>query len=338
MTFDPSTVTVPAHDSRTVNVTLAMSAAAVKGLPSEASISSNNFGALTTVRGAVLATPTTPGTGVYGLRVPFLAVPRGLSNVAAGTPTKPVSVSPDTPVFSTHIPLSNTGVHSGDADVDAWGISDPNDVVDTAEDATDVRAVGVQSFPGDDWAAFAVDMYGRWTNASSEEVDLAIDNNKDGTPDYYLVGVDYGILATGQFDGRFATFVTDGDFNVIDVWVNPAPMNGSVAELGAPLDEIGLTSGHGLFRYAVATGSIVPGGLNDSTTWATFDAFAPSVDNGAFATLAPGVSGALPVQFDQAKVASQKTLGWMVVTLDDANGAAQADTVAVPNASVSKRR
>src|SRR5256714_7754084 len=133
----PSSLTVAGGSTATANVTLTLSAAAVAGLPGAAVA---DFGAPQTARGLVVATPTTSGTGIYPLRVPYIFVPRGLSSITAGTRstyTKTDSASTAT------VPLSNTGIHRGTADVYAWGINDANDVTG-GEDSMDVRDVGGQ--------------------------------------------------------------------------------------------------------------------------------------------------------------------------------------------------
>ena len=69
-----------------VKVTASMSAARVAALPGMSTFTIGWGGVLST-RGLVLATPTTSGPGIYQLRVPWLLVPRGLSNVVAGAKT-----------------------------------------------------------------------------------------------------------------------------------------------------------------------------------------------------------------------------------------------------------
>ena len=86
VTVSPSSITVPAHGTAEVTAT----AAAVgrrrrrPGHARRCSSVAHRGAASTRFRGAVVATPTTAGTGVYSLRIPFLGVPRGLSNISAG--------------------------------------------------------------------------------------------------------------------------------------------------------------------------------------------------------------------------------------------------------------
>ena len=70
--------------------------------------------------------------------------------------------------------------------------------------------------------------------------------------------------------------------------------------------------------------------LADPTSSATFDAFNPPVDSGQYAQLAPGQSAALPVSVDVPAEVANRALGWLVVGVDDASGAPQADEVPLP--------
>ena len=326
----PGSVTVPAGGSTTVDVTMSMAAADVAALPAAVV---SNFGALVSVRGVVVATPQAAGDGVYALRVPFMLVPRGLSNVTAGEPTR-FTPEKGGPVFTGSVELTNGGIHSGVADTYVWGISDADDV-SGAEDAMDVRVAGVQSLPGellggdpsDRTLVFAINTYGRWSNASTSEFDVAIDVNRDGEADYFVVGVDVGAVLAGSFDGRFASFIFNAEGELVNAWVADAPMNGSTVLLPTLASDIGITEANSSFSYAVAAFSLIPGGLVDLTEAAGFDAFDPGVNAGDFVPLAPGASTTLELSYDRSIVAKTKALGWLIVTLDDPNGGAQGETI-----------
>lgn len=330
--ISPGSVTVPAGGMASFDVTLSLSAAAVAALPGA---SASIFGALVNVRGAIVATPTSAGAGIYALRVSFVLVPRGLSNVGAG-PKSPYTREGST--FSATVPLSNSGIHSGNADFYAWGIEDANDVESFPDDPMDIRAVGVQVLPGealggaetDRSLVFAINGYGRWSNPSVNEFDIAIDLQNDGRPEFFVIGVDLGAVFTGSFTGQFASFIFDADFNLINAWIADAPMNGSTVLLPTLASDIGLgPTGPAKFRYSVAGFSIVPGALVDTTGVAEFRPYDPPVSTGQFVPLAPGASDDVTVTVDRGKFAGSPQLGWMVVTQDDANGGAQADLIPV---------
>jgi hypothetical protein len=81
-------------------------------------------------------------------------------------------------VWNSSVTLTNNGVHSGTVDLYSWGVNDPNDT-SGGEDNFDVRDVGVQELPAealtgtadasDRALIFAINTYGRWSNASVTE-------------------------------------------------------------------------------------------------------------------------------------------------------------------------
>lgn len=335
VSFSANPVTVPAGGSATVNVTLALDASEVAALPGA---TASNFGALAhIVQGAIVATPTAAGAGIYPLRVSFVAVPRGLANVAAGA--KSAYAPGPGGTLSATVPLSNSGIHAGNADVYAWGIEDANDVAGPADDPLDIRAAGIKVLPGsalggapsDRSLFFAVNAFGLWSNPSVNEIDIAIDLQNDGRPEFFVVGVDLGAVFAGSFSGQFASFIFNADTGaLVNAWIAQAPMNGSTVVLPTLASDIGLTeTGQKTFRYSVTGFSIIPGALVDTTAVGEFRPFDPPVSQGQLMTLAPGASATLQVSVDRGKFGDAPQLGWMIVTQDDANGAAQADLVPV---------
>ncbi|MBB4940932.1 subtilisin family serine protease [Streptosporangium album] len=324
----PATVTVGPESSRTVRVTLSLSAQAVAALPAA---EASNFGTVVHIQGAVTATPRKAAEGVYPLRSAFLLVPDAQSQVRSSQPGK---YTPGDGGLATSIKVRNEGKHSGAADVYAWGITDADDV-NGAEDSMDIRAVGVQSLPGsvlggadtDRALVFAVNTSGRWSNAAANEFDIPIDSTGDGAPDYVLVGADYGLVTTGDLDGRFGTFVFKTDGSLVDAWVATAPMNGGTLLMPVLASEVGLTEGASRFTYTAAGFSQVPEGFVDETETAAFDAFAPAISTGAYVPLDPGASSTIQLTVDQAKLATTPAKGWLVVTLDNRSGDAEAGQV-----------
>nr|MBA2555972.1 S8 family serine peptidase [Chloroflexota bacterium] len=84
----PSSVTVPANSNRRILVTLSLSNANAAALPGQGGFAVDDFGqlftALTTIKGAITATPTAgnnASAGRFDIRVPWLVAPRGLSKV-----------------------------------------------------------------------------------------------------------------------------------------------------------------------------------------------------------------------------------------------------------------
>jgi minor extracellular serine protease Vpr len=180
---------------------------------------------------------------------------------------------------------------------------------------------------------FAVNNWGAATNHSVDEFDVAIDNNSDGEPDFFVVGVDLGAVTAGVFDGRFASVTIDAKTNeVVDAFFANAPMNGSTVELPALASELGVTAKNARFDYTVTGFSVMDSALTDPTSWASFDAFSPAVSNGQFAPVPSGDSAAITLSLNRGAQQSLKgMLGWLVVSVDDASGAAQADEVRAPS-------
>jgi hypothetical protein len=326
----PDSVTVDGGSTQTVQVKLSLDAAQVADLPVA---EPSNFGALVTIRGAVVATPTQSGPGVYSLRVPFLVAPRALSGVSTSATSKPHVATGSGSGFTTSVTVHNGGFVAGNADVYSWGISDPAD----ADTPYDVRAAGVQVLPGgvldgeesDRTLIFAVNVHQGWSTPAAAEVDIPIDVDRDGEADYYVIGVDLGAATAGDNDGRYVALIIDANSTVIDAWVADAPMNTSTMELPVLASEIGLSGDGPSFTYGVAAFDTQNGAV-DATGSARFNAYSPAVSSGQFESIDPGSSAQIGLAYRQGAVASSKVKGWMVVTLDDPSGAAQADLVPVP--------
>jgi subtilisin family serine protease len=341
VTPSPSSVTVPHGQSVTVQVNLSISAAAFAALPTDDTFFAGtaSVGAVTSLRGDIVATPTAGDASAQTLAVPYLVVPRGLSNVVAGTPAAwTQSNSPDGKGFDSTLPLTNNGIHAGTADLYAWGIHDANE----GGQPMDVRDVGVQVQPGaafglpdsDRGLVFLINTYGQATNQSVNEYDVLIDTNGDGQADFVVAGFDLGAVLTGVEDGRYASFTIDASTgDIVNIFFADAPMNGSTIELPAVASDIGLvqkSAKPSAFAYAVNAFSLVPGGLVDTTGAALFDPFHPAVSSGDFATVSAGGSTSLPLSIDKSQQAKTPARGWLVASVDDANGAPQADEVAAP--------
>jgi minor extracellular serine protease Vpr len=336
----PTSVTVPAHGQTTVQATLSMPASAFAALPSDDTFSIGPGGVLS-VGGDIVATPHAGDAPVdQTLRLPYTLVPRGLSNVVAGTPrgwtkTRPTGTPAST--FTSTLPVSNDGIHDGTADLYAWGIHDANET----GAPMDVRDVGIQVQPGsafgvsdsDRGLVFLINTWGQATNQSVNEYDVLIDTNGDGQPDYVVFGYDLGAILAGAFNGQYASFTLDvATGQIVDAYYADAPMNGSTVELPTLASDIGLSSST-TFRYSVNAFSLVPGGLVDTTGAASFNPFNPAVSTGDGSlpmVSAGGGTASLPLTVNRGLQQSTHALGWLVASVDDANGAAQADEVPAP--------
>jgi minor extracellular serine protease Vpr len=177
---------------------------------------------------------------------------------------------------------------------------------------------------------FAINGWHQWSNASGAEFDIAIDTNGDGVTDYLVVALDLGEVLTGAFNGVDASFTFDASGNLIDAFYADAPMNGSVIELPAVASDLGLTSSSPSFTYSITGFDLITGNIDAVPGTAPFNAFAPSVSNGQFFTLPTATSATLPLSVNIASQKAAPALGWMVVSLDNPNGAFQAQLIPAP--------
>ena len=330
VSISPTSVTVKPHDSRNVRVTASLSKHALASLPSADQFVTGAFGVLTSMSGAVTATPTSGGAGVYPLRVAYLLVPRGLSDVDVTY----VRHATTGATLRGALKLANHGGHRGFADLYALGSTDS-----AGDSATsfDLRATGIQSIPAealtgvpdpdDRSILFAVNGWNRMTSASTHEIDLAVDVDSDDVPDFWVIGIDGGKLFADIFDGVYISAIFDADFNLLDAWNADAPLNGSTVLLPALASDIGLTAGAGTIRYWVESFDLVTGDTDAIGASMPFDVFDPAQSTGDFVAVKSHDKAKIKVSADKLAIASGDVQGWLVVTLDDKNGRAQANIV-----------
>ena len=331
VTVSPATVTVAPGGTAKVSVRVRLSAAAVAALPSAAD---SDFGALDTLHGVVVATPRGTGAGVYRLRTPFLLVPQGESQVKA---TLGPLTATGANTLSGRISLANSGIHAGTADVYTWLSSDR--VGDSPDPAVpDVIDLGAQSIPGpavglpasDRLMVFAVSSAKGTSTQSANEYDVLIDVNRDGTTDFTVIGADLGLVLAGVPSGDYGAVTVDAEGNLVDAWNASAPMNGSTVELPVTASLLGLQVGRSRFAASVVSGSIlgVPGA--DSTGSAIYDSHAPVTTNAQFAEVPAGGSASVGVRVVKGQLTRTTAKGWLVVSVDDPAGRAEADRVPLP--------
>ena len=328
--ISPSTVTVAGGRTVAVSISLTLTAAAVAKLPS-ADTPSDKVAGISSVRGAVVATPTTKGSGVLTLRVPFLLVPRALSRIA--TPAT-VTLSPD--AATNHdvgsVRLTNGGIRAGGADVFAWGLR----AASINAGSADLRAVGVQSLTtgldgqplpaSDRLLVFAINTWQPWTTAAVDEFDILVNPDASGQPAYVIGALDHGIVTNGTPDGKEGCFVLRvADDTVTDATFSRAPANSSTVRCGVLASAIGV--GGGAFTYAAAAASLQSPISYQLPGLASFNPFQPAVSQGDHLALAPGQSGTISLWMDRSAFAASAALGWMIVSPDNAAGPDQAATI-----------
>ena len=330
ITITPSTVTVAGGRTVSVSVKLALAAGAVASLPS-ADAPTDKLAGLTSIRGAVVATPTTKGAGIYPLRVPFLLVPRALSRITAPAT---IGLSPD--ITGTRqtasAPLANGGVRAGGADVFAWGLRGGSVNAGSA----DLRAVGVESLttgpdrqavpPSDRLLVFAINTWQPWTTPAVNEFDILISSDGSGVPNYIVGALDHGYVTSGAPDGKDGCFVLRvSDLTVTDATFTKAPSNSSTVRCGVLASAVGVTGG--AFTYGAVASSVLSPISNQLPGQASFNPFQPAISQGDHLALGPGQSGSISLWLDRGPFAASPSLGWMIVSPDNAAGPGQAATI-----------
>jgi minor extracellular serine protease Vpr len=324
--FSSNRVRVPARSSVSVAVTLSASAASIGS-----SLAGDDQFSFYQVSGNVVLTSS---SGV--LRVPYLLVPRAKANVDAQL-LRPqqaqVAVSPSSTASATStqtLQLTNRGgAVSAYADVYTWGLSDRSDLArNAAGSGYDLRAAGVQSFDTDSGKllVFAVNNYDRWSNAATDEFDVPIDTNGDGTADYVIFSFDSGAIRAGDFDGTTEVFIANvstGD-TVASGFMAQAPTDSSTILLPVFASDLGLSSTASNFSYTVASYTVEGDSGDEFSTWATYDPWARAIGDGGGADVARNSRETLSIGVNLTNYAAQKPKGLMVVVADNQSGSREA--------------
>lgn len=304
VTLNKARVRVAAHGSATVKVRLAV--------PVATAPTSAEFG---DVAGLVELTPVGGGNNRVALSLPYYLVPQAVSNVSTKLDTGKLTRTGG----ATAAVTNRRGATTGTADWYAWGLSD---AADRGLASNDVRAVGVQAFPGA--VAFAISTYKRWSNAAADEFDIYVDVNGDGEDDFVVVAVDLGGLTAGVPNGQVAVAVFDlasGDGSI--EYLADAPTDSTTMTLPVLFDQLCTTAGACLsasnprFSYSAVGYGLIDGSTDSVTGSARFNAVTPSLSTGMFDEVAPEDTVAQTVTYDAAEFAETPALGLMVLSHDN---------------------
>ena len=293
-------VRVPARGETEVAVTLDVPAA-----------TAGDSSAFHDVSGLVTFTPVAKDNSGVALRVPYYLVPQSVSTISTKVDLNTASATV----------TNSKGVVAGTADWYAWGLSDPRD---PGTGSIDLKAVGVQSLPAESAIAFAVSTHERWSNASRNEFDVYVDVNGDNTDDYDVVGVDYGLLTTGDITGQLVTAVFDlrtGE-GTLEFFAD-APYDSSslvlpvlisqLCQAGSPC----LSPENPRLRYHVSSFSVIDNETDTIAGSAAFNPFTPALSTGMVSEVAPGHTVKETVRVDKAELVRTPARGWMVVSHDN---------------------
>jgi hypothetical protein len=322
-----SQVTVPPHGDARVDVTLSVPAATA-GLPVDPSTGQYNFSDLT---GLVTFTPASSGdnNGVP-LRVPYLMVPQEISHVRISH------------VDLGHLRQGSVGVtlrndHAAAPGVDdwfAWGLKDRRDPGLTSDD---LLAGGVQSFPSQGFALFALQTARRWTNPATDEFDVFVDVNGDGNPDYDVVAIDHGAVTSGIFDGVdivavFSTSTGTGGY----AYLAGADFNGTTMELPVLFSQLCQPGSPCLssttpISYTMSSFGFTDGTSDQFGSTSKFNLFHPAVSSANFEdVVAPGGTANDTVSVDRAQFQATPQLGVLILSQNNLSHDNREEALTVP--------
>jgi minor extracellular serine protease Vpr len=315
-------VTVKAHKTARVTVKITLTASKI----GSSLATDQDPWRFRAVSGRILLTAT--GST---LRMPYLLVGRAQAKVAAKVITPNPWLYGPTPsvLTSATVKLTNPkGAISADADVYAWGLSDPADVAKEVRNrGFDLRAAGVQSLDTSDGKllVFAVNNHTKESNAAANEFDVAIDTNADGDADYIVFSADSGTVKAGAADGRAEVFI----YNTLTKELSSsgyfaaAPTDSSTVLLPVEAGALKLTEGAGDFTYTVSSYSLQGPWSDDMTGTAKYNPFAPAIGN-AYLPVPRNATRYVTVTVDPTAQAAQRPRGLMIVVFDNKSGSAEA--------------
>ena len=311
ISFSQEQTTVPAGGSVDVDVTITMSASDV---PS--GVNSPNSPWFYEASGNLKFTVSNGKT----LTMPYLLVPRSLSNVKAANTVTPKG---------TDVTFNNEGgALDAYAALYTWGLSDPADIPDAIDSGQDLASVGVASY-GDDslrTVNFALNSSSRFSNPAQLAYNVDIDNDNDGKADYRIVSMDSGYVREQQINGLAEVFVvdlSDGKFYPTGS-VTLSPTDSSTVVLQVVASQVGIT---GKFSYTANAVDIRNTTAVDTIEqWAQYDPTNKPFNDGQFFKVSRGESKTFNLERNDAAYADQKTLGYMAVAFDNAQGVTEAIT------------
>jgi minor extracellular serine protease Vpr len=194
--------------------------------------------------------------------------------------------------------------------------------------------VGVQSnlisSGTDSILVFAINTYGRFSNAAQGEFDIYIDVDGDGVYDFVLFSGDTGLVeGLGEASGQLATFLVNIKTKAeILEFVGDAPYDGSTIEMPVFASDLGITAKNPRFTYRMNAFDNI-GGEVDLKGTASFNAFTPALSTALFVPVGPNLTVDVPVSINKAEFKKTPALGFMVVTEDNLSGENQANLLKV---------
>lgn len=283
------------------------------------------------------------GRSTQILRVPYLMVPRAQTNASAVLrTTRPGVRTAHTAAIArgvrpgtTNLTVTNSrGAMAARSAVFTWGLSDRRrDPTITGGSGYDLRAAGVQTrtVGGQKLLVFAINTWDRWSSASANEYDVAVDANGDGVPDRIVFATDSGVIRRGEPDGVTEVFIQDIRTGAVTSsgYLALAPTDSSTIELPVTASALGLRSSSGSFSYTVAGYGVDSGEDTFGSQWARYNPWQRAIGDGAGLTVAVNRSARASLATTAAEISRQKPRGVMVVTPDNPSGSGQAALLSI---------
>jgi len=147
-----------------------------------------------------------------------------------------------------------------------------------------------------------------------------------------VVGFDVGALTADAFNGQYGAFVINLATGAAAIdFLATAPTDSRTVLLPVLSSRLGLTAADGNFEYTAVSFSLEGPGQDPMKGKAGFNPWTPALTGDfPFYTVAPNSSGSAAVAIDPVAFESQKMLGIMLVTPDNASGAAEAQLIRAP--------
>jgi minor extracellular serine protease Vpr len=312
VTTSDAQITVPAHGDRSIDVTIKVPAA-----------TAGNSDDFRDVAGLITFTPTGSGNRGFSLKVPYYLVPRVSANVS----TKISRLSHKAPFGTATVTNSHGGIPAT-ADFYAWGLESDN----AGLGRIDLRAAGAQSFDSADGTVvvFALNTFKSWSTSATQEFDVLVDVDADGIPDFDVFSIDLGLLSGGARTGQLVAAISDLNTGALSAdFLAVAPTDASTILLPVLASSLGVTTASPRISYTAVAFDLLSADTDSFADSAGFNVFGSAVSTGQFVSVAPDETTFLPVSINLAEFPQTPAKGFLIVTQDNKNGAAEADLVKV---------
>jgi minor extracellular serine protease Vpr len=283
------------------------------------------------VAGVITLTPasSSDNNGIT-LRVPYYLVPQAVSHVAIGSGVGDAGdklTAGDNPVTLTN----KKGAATGTADWYAWGLKEGRS---KGLGSDDLVSAGVQSYPSDEIAVFSLSTARPWSNPTENEFDVFVDVNADGTPDYLVAAVDFGLVTAGDPNGQpvvavFALKTGDGSID----FLTGANFNGNSMFLPVLFEQLCVTGNPCISSGTPITYTAASFSQNDGTSddfgaqSASYDLFHPAftTSSGGFDVIPPNATVNDTVSIDGAQWNTVNPLGLLVLSQNNPSRTGRSD-------------